>query len=96
MQRVRNRLLILMAVLAIGLVSNRGVANATGLQNFIDRNGAPTNTNSLTGEPDNPGVKSAVTVTGTQEAGGVPQLSRALWTEWAIRVWAAIHLGAIR
>ena len=87
MTRFRNRLLILLALLPVGLFGGRGVAKATILQDWdVPLAG------SYTGEPDTPSVKktSASIAPGDES---VPTISRTLWMEWAGRIWAAVHLG---
>lgn len=91
MVRVRNRLLILVALLVIG-VAPAGVAFGD-----ITKDTNPTGINPVTGEPDNPGVKTTtVSTIRSSETGGAFVISKTLLIEWAYRVWAAIHLGAIR
>jgi hypothetical protein len=86
MTRFRNRLLILLALLSVGLLGGRGVARATNLQDWDPLAG------SFTGEPDTPSVKktSASIAPGDDS---VPTISRTLWLEWAGRIWAAVNLG---
>jgi len=96
MQKVRNRLLVLVVLLAVATVAFRGVANASLFTPSIDGSGSSDpNVNPVTGEPDNPGVKKTGAVR-TQEPDGAPAISRMLLLEWTMRAWAAIHLGEIR
>ena len=93
MVRFRNKLLILVVLLTVGLSTVAGVANAFSL---VDRDGTDPLNPPLTGEPDQPGAKHTNAIS-TSEPGSAPVLiSRALQIEWANRIWAAIHLGEIR
>ena len=95
MMKVRNRLLILLALLLVALFAFRGVASAGG--NFIDRS-PDLNIGVTTGEPDQPsGIKTTATSSREpSEAGSAPVVSRAQWFLWAGKIWAAMHLGLIR
>jgi hypothetical protein len=93
MLKVRNRLLILLALLTVGLVAFRGIANATTLLD-IDGVSDPT-ISPYTGEPDQPSVKKTSMVSTPGDA-VAPRISRALWFEWATRIWMEMHLNAGR
>jgi hypothetical protein len=90
MVKVRNRLLTLLAIVVVGLAASRGVAQATIM---IDWNDPSDVVGPSTGEPDTPATKKT-SATNTPTVDGTPVVTRALWSEWAIRVWAAMHLGA--
>ena len=94
MQKVRNGLLILLA-LVVGLAVIHGVANANIC---VDYNN-PWTTPTTTGEPDTPSTKAPTVKTSASQVRGeegAPQVSRALWFEWASRIWAAMYLGVGR
>jgi len=94
MTRFRNRLLILLALLAVGLFSVRGVANAA-IQIDWDSFGSDPVVSPYTGEPDVPSVKktSASIAPGNESASTI---SNALRFYWASRIWAAVQLGLDR
>ena len=89
MVKLRNRLLILLALLTVALLGVRGVANATIVVDYDPH------TNSFTGEPDTPSVKkTSATIAPGDETASV--ITKALWFEWASRIWAAMYLGVGR
>ena len=97
MLKARNRLLIVLALIVLGMTTVAAVSSATIYRDFDPVTGSPVITPS-TGEPDvTPGgSKTAAPRIGTQIAptpGGSPAIPRGLWFEWAIRIWTATHLG---
>lgn len=93
MLKVRNRLLILLALLAVGLVAFRGIANATTIMDIdgvTDPSIVP-----FTGEPDQPSVKKT-SIVRTPGDVAAPRISKALWFEWATRIWMEMNLRAGR
>jgi hypothetical protein len=96
MLKVRNKLLILMALLAVGLVATFGISNATMHYDY-GSGSTPPAVGPTSGEPDVPASKTSVSMKSmTPEApadSGRDIVPRGLWVSWAIRIWAATHLG---
>jgi hypothetical protein len=98
MKKNRNRLLILLALLTIGLTP---MPRAGYAMNSIPE--PPTSggtwTGGYSGEPDTPNSKtttshSAINVApADQRSTGAVVVTRAMWWSWAIRIWAATHFG---
>ncbi len=93
MAKVRNRLLVLLALLVVGVIASAGVSIAS-IQ--IDRD--PTTAPSIiptTGEPDISGttIKPPPPPHGaTQTVPGdsnIPSIPAGVWFRWAVMIWAA-------
>jgi hypothetical protein len=99
MKKNRNRLLILLALLTIGLMPMPRAGYAW--DKLPDPpSGGGTGTGSYSGEPDTPNSKStasshgAINITPSdQGSAGATVVPRAMWWSWAIRIWAATHFG---
>jgi len=98
----RNRLLILLAILSIGLAPMSRTVYAASAQIFLDsqQSGDP-RIGPYSGEPDGSSnsaktptqphsASNLVPADGGRSSSGVP---RAMWLSLAIRIWAAMHLG---
>jgi hypothetical protein len=96
MIKVRNRLLILTAILTVGLVGLHGVSNATVQYDWTG--GTSPVIGPSTGEPDGTGsgikttaVAHGVTASVPGDTGNAPA-PRASWFLLAFRIWAATYL----
>jgi hypothetical protein len=98
MKKNRNRLLILLALLTIGLTPMPRAGYAMNSLPEPPISGG-TWTGGFSGEPDTPNSKtttsphSAINVAPDQGSSGVVVVTRAMWWSWAIRIWAATHFG---
>ncbi|MBI1798379.1 MAG: hypothetical protein HYR73_01695 [Candidatus Eisenbacteria bacterium] len=98
MQNVRNRLLILLALLSVGLFVARGEALATSAWTMDDGSSTPV-ISPYTGEPDVPGYKAPATSTKHLTQGAPmdersPAIPGSLGFDWVVRIWAAMYLRA--
>jgi hypothetical protein len=101
MKNLRNRLLILLAVLTIGMVPIARTAHAW-LWMTDPSMGTGSTTGPYSGEPDTPNSKTTTTPHGASsmlpsDQGGsgttTVVVSRASWLSTVIRIWAATHFG---
>ena len=101
MKNLRNRLLILLAVLTIGMVPAARTAHAW-LWMTDPGSGTGSTTGPYSGEPDGTNTQgksatqphSASNVLPSDQGGSSTSVvSRALWVSSVIRIWAATHFG---
>jgi hypothetical protein len=101
MRKLRNRLLILLAVLTIGMLP---IARAAHAWQWMTDPGSGTSsiTGPYSGEPDTPNSKTTTTTHGASsmlpsDQGGTGTttvvVSRASWLSTVIRIWAATRFG---
>jgi hypothetical protein len=102
MKKNRNRLLILLALLTIGLTP---IPRASYAWNSIAEppTGGGIQVGTLSGEPDTPNSKSTTTTHTVGQVvpsypgnAGMVVVPRAMWWSWVIRIWAATHFGVGR
>jgi len=99
MKNIRNRLLILLALLTIGLAPMPRSGYAMG--EYVQRpSGGGWTIGPYSGEPDTPNSRNTTTTHGAvttapsdQATAGSVVIPRAMWWRWVIRIWAATHFG---
>lgn len=97
MIRIRNKLLILTALLTVGLVAAYGVSNAQYRFDY-PTGSTPPAINPATGEPEVTGLPIKTTAVAHGATNMTPgnsttrSVPRTLWMDWAFKIWAATFL----